>query len=164
MKNANACSRLQGLPPVTDLSNQVVEVLIQCMEWNITTHQSSFAESALPAQHQKDVDLLDLLQQNLPDKTGEKGKWNFKKTHSILHKVSEMVLWGNLDNPSCQAVKVCPSIYLYMHNMYCVVTAPLAEWLRWKQGPVTYQLGLYGFNSSYPQHTICAFFALTWAV
>ena len=38
----------------------MVEVLIQCMEWNMA------------------VDLLDILQENLPDKTGEKGKWNFE--------------------------------------------------------------------------------------
>ena len=36
-----------------------------------------------------------LKQKNLPDKTGEKAKWNFEKAHSILHKVREIVLWGN---------------------------------------------------------------------
>ena len=99
---------------MTDPSQEVVEVLIQCMDWNIASRQSRIAESELPDLHQKAVDLLDLLQQNLPDKTGEKGKWNFEKAHSILHKVREIMLWGNSDNTSCQAPEVCTGIYLYV--------------------------------------------------
>jgi hypothetical protein len=67
--------------------------------------------SELPELHQKAVDLLDILQRYLPDKTGEKAKWNFEKAHSILHKVCEIVLWGNSDNCSCRAPEVCTCIY-----------------------------------------------------
>ncbi len=94
------------------------------MDWNIASRQSRIPISELPELHQKAVDLLDLLKKNLPDKTGEKSKWNFEKAHSILHKVREIVLWGNSDNCSCQApevsgmrtykyILVCTSIYLY---------------------------------------------------
>jgi hypothetical protein len=78
------------------------------VDWNIATRQSGIAESELPELQQKAVDpsLLDILQKNLPEKTGEKGKWNFEKAHSILHKVREIVLWGNSDNTSCQAPEV----------------------------------------------------------
>jgi hypothetical protein len=65
------------------------------MEWNIVSRQSGIAESELAELQQKAVDLLDLLKKNLPDKTGEKAKWNFEKAHSILHKVCEIVLWGH---------------------------------------------------------------------
>ena len=102
-------SRLYKLPHVSDPSNEVVEVLIQCMDWNISTCQSSIPLSELPELHAKAVELLDLLQRNLPDKTGEKAKWNFEKAHSILHKVREIVLWGNSDNCSCQA----PEVFVY---------------------------------------------------
>ena len=91
IKAAKPGTRLYGLPPVSDPSNEVVEVLIQCMDWNIATRQKGIPQSDLPDLHQKAVDLLDLLQKNLPDKTGEKGKWNFEKAHSILHKVREIV-------------------------------------------------------------------------
>jgi hypothetical protein len=91
-------SRLYKLPHVTDPSDEIVEVLIQCMEWNIASRQSGISESELPDLQQKAVNLLDLLQKNLPDKTGEKAKWKFEKAHSILHKVREIVLWGNSDN------------------------------------------------------------------
>ena len=84
-------SCLHCLPSVSNQSNEVVEVLIQCMEWNMATCQSSIVESELPELQQKAVDLLDMLQDHLPDKTGEKGKWNFEKAHSILHKVCEIV-------------------------------------------------------------------------
>ena len=69
----------------------------------MATCQSSIVESEIPELQQKAVDLLDMLQEHLPDRTGEKGKWNFEKAHSILHKVREIVLWGNSDNTSCQA-------------------------------------------------------------
>ena len=72
----------------------------------MATCQSRIVESELPELQQKAVDLLDMLQEYLPDKTGEKGKWNFEKAHSILHKVREIVLWGNSDNTSCQAPEV----------------------------------------------------------
>jgi hypothetical protein len=81
------------------------------MDWNIASRQSRIPEADLPELHQKAIDLLDLLQKNLPDKTGEKGKWNFEKAHSILHKVREIVLWGNSDNCSCQAPEVCNGVY-----------------------------------------------------
>jgi hypothetical protein len=65
-----------------------------------------------------------MLQEHLPDKTGKKGKWNFEKAHSILHKVREIVLWGNSDNTSCQAQEVGTwyivhtSTYLVHTNLY----------------------------------------------
>ena len=95
-------------------------MLIQCIEWNMATRQSRISEEELPELQQKAVDLLDILQQNLPDKTGEKGKWNFEKAHSILHKVREIVLWGNSDNTSCQAPEVM-FLYILIHSWYIPV-------------------------------------------
>ncbi len=117
--NAKGSSRLRGLQYVADPSAEVVDVLIQCMDWNIATRQSRIPEAELPELHAKAVALLDLLQRNLPDKTGEKGKWNFEKAHSILHKVREIILWGNSDNTSCQAPEVCDILSYTV--IYCVV-------------------------------------------
>ncbi len=107
-------SSLHGLPHVTDPSAEVQEVLISCMNWNIATRNSKIPECELPDLQQMAVDLLDLLQKNLPDKTSGKAKWNFEKAHSILHKVREIVLWGNSDNTSCQSPEVCTSTYQYI--------------------------------------------------
>ncbi len=45
------------------------------MDWNLATCQSSIPASELPELHKKAVDLINLLQQNLPDKT-DKNIWN----------------------------------------------------------------------------------------
>ena len=90
----------------------------------MATFQSSIVESELPELQQKAVDLLDMLQEYLPDKTGEKGKWNFEKAHSILHKVREIVLWGNSDNTSCQAPEVRTS-YILVHTQYILICTHL---------------------------------------
>ncbi len=121
MKTAKKGSRLHCLPPVSAPSNEVVEVLIQCMEWNMASSQFSISESELAELQQKDVDLLDMLQEHLPDKTGEKGKWNFEKAHSILHKVRATVLWGNTDNTSCQAAPEVRSWYILVRTWYILI-------------------------------------------
>jgi hypothetical protein len=112
-------SCLLGLPHVADPSNDIVDVLIQCMDWTITSRQSRIPEAELPEGpelQEKAVAFLDLLQWNLPDKTGETGKWNFEKAHSILHKVREISLWGNSDNTSCQGPEICICISAYVHT------------------------------------------------
>ena len=70
-----------------------------------STIHSRLGESELPEVHQAAVDLLELLKNKLPDKCGEASGWNFEKAHSILHKVREIVLWGNSDNTSCQGAE-----------------------------------------------------------
>ena len=46
--NAKPGSRLYRLPHVADPSDDVVNFLIQCMDWNIATRQSSIPEAELP--------------------------------------------------------------------------------------------------------------------
>ena len=72
------------------------------MEWNIGSRLRQISDTDLADLQEMAVDLLDLLKSNLPGKCGEKGGWNFDKAHSILHKVSEIIMWGNSDNTSCQ--------------------------------------------------------------
>ena len=98
-------TRLHGVAHISDPSDRIVEVLIKCMEWNLMTRRRSIPGSELPGLHQAAVDLLELIKKNLPDKCGEASGWNFEKAHSILHKVREIVLWGNSDNTSCQGAE-----------------------------------------------------------
>ncbi len=63
--NVKAGPCLCGLPHVLDPSNEVVEVLIQSMDWNIASRQSRIPESKLPDLHQKAVELFDILQKKL---------------------------------------------------------------------------------------------------
>ena len=52
--------------------------------------------------HEMSVELLELLKENMPEKTGEESGWNFEKAHSILHKVREIVMFGWTENYSTQ--------------------------------------------------------------
>ncbi len=122
---AKAGSPLYKLPHVAGPSDEIVEVLIECMDWNIASRQSGIPAAELLELQQKAIDLLDLLQKNLPDKTREKAKWNFEKAHSILHKVRKIVLWGNSDNSdhhhhntSCQAPEVSTNMYVHVCTLY----------------------------------------------
>jgi hypothetical protein len=58
-----------------------------------------------------DERLLDLLHQ-----TCKKGRWNCEKAHSILHKVMQIILWGNSDNlnASSPGPEVYTGIYWYI--------------------------------------------------
>ena len=116
-------TRLHGVAHVSDPSDQTVEVLIECMEWNLMTRRQSIPESELLEVHQVAVDLLELLKKNLPDKCGEASGWNFEKAHSILHKVREIVLSGNSDN-SCQGaehahIELIKSVAHLTNNRMC---------------------------------------------
>ena len=51
------------------------------------------------------VDRLELLKRNLPDKCCEKGGWKFERALRILHKVREIIMWGNSDPTSCQSAE-----------------------------------------------------------
>ena len=52
--------------------------------------------------HTMSVEHLDLLKENMPNKTGEDSGWKFEKAHSILHKVREIILFGWTENFSTQ--------------------------------------------------------------
>ncbi len=69
-----------------------MEVLIECMEWTLTTRRRAIPESEFPEVQQAAVDLLESLKRYLSDKCGEASTWNFEKAHSILYMVLEIVL------------------------------------------------------------------------
>ncbi len=48
--------------------------------------------------HALSVELLDLLKENMPYRTGGAEGWNFEKAHSILHKVRDILVFGWSEN------------------------------------------------------------------
>jgi hypothetical protein len=120
--NAKAGSPLHSLPLVADPSNEIVAVLIQCMDWNIASRQTRIPESELLDLQQKSTYLLDLLQQNLPYKTGERASGILKRHTAFSTKVCKIVLWGNSDNTSCQAPEVCtPMLRWAIYVLVCTI-------------------------------------------
>ncbi len=69
---AAACSHLYKLPYVGDPSNDIVELLIQCMNLNIASRKPGIPESELPELLQKAIILLDLLQKISLTRLGER--------------------------------------------------------------------------------------------
>jgi hypothetical protein len=95
-------SLLFYVPPVVDTSNDIAEVLVEALEWNMLSREWNMLVSDLQELHRKSVSLLEMLKTHLPDRVGGAQGWKFEKAHSILHKVREIVMWGWSDNTSCQ--------------------------------------------------------------
>jgi hypothetical protein len=93
---------LYKLPLLQDPSNEIAEVLVKSLEWNMLSRECSLSVSELSELHQLSKGLLKTLNEHLPDRVGGAMGWNFEKAHSILHKVREIVMWGCSENTSCQ--------------------------------------------------------------
>ena len=87
---------------MVDPSNEMAEVLVQALEWNMLSREWNLNVRDLALLHQKSKALLQTLKTHLPDRVGGAKGWNFEKAHSILHKVREIVMWGWAENTSCQ--------------------------------------------------------------
>ena len=87
---------------MVDPSNEMAEVLVQALEWNMLSREWNLNVRDLVLLHQKSKALLQTLKTHLSDRVGRAKGWNFEKAHSILHKVREIVMWGWAENTSCQ--------------------------------------------------------------
>ena len=90
------------LPLLEDPSNDIAEVLVKSVEWNMLSREWNLSVSDLSELHKLSKGLLEALIEHLPDRVGGALGWNFEKAHSILHKVREIILWGWSENTSCQ--------------------------------------------------------------
>ena len=80
-----------GKDPVSDPCDQLIEVHLAALKWDMQQHLFGLVAEDCQKLHGMSVELLELLKSNMPDKTGEKSGWNFEKAHSILHKVQRPV-------------------------------------------------------------------------
>ena len=94
---------------VSNPSDQIVEVLMRCMEWNLMTSQQSIPESELPVVTEWCIRRLwiswNCSRRICQTSVVRHQAGTSKREHSILHKVSEIVLWSNSDNTSCQGAE-----------------------------------------------------------
>jgi hypothetical protein len=97
-------SPLRGLRPIEDPSDEIIEVHLSALKWNILQRRFGLVASDLAKLQQNSVELLELLKSNLPEKNGEASGWNFEKAHSILHKTREILLFGWSENFSTQVI------------------------------------------------------------
>ena len=97
-------SPLRWLAPIQDPSDSIIEIHMAAFKWNILQSRLGLVESDLARLQSSSVELLELLKSNFPERTGGTEGWNFKKAHSILHKVSTIILCGWSENYSTQVV------------------------------------------------------------
>jgi len=95
-------SPLRGLKPIEDPSDEIIEVHVSALKWNIL--QRRFGLVASDLLQQNSVELLELLKSNLPEKNGDASGWNFERAHSILHNPREILLFGWSENFSTQVI------------------------------------------------------------
>ena len=66
----DSTSPLFNVPPVVDPSNEIAEVLVEALEWNMLSREWNVTVSDLQELHRKSVSLLELLKTRLPDRVG----------------------------------------------------------------------------------------------
>ena len=71
-KKINAASKdrnspLFNVPPVVDPSNEIAEVLVEALEWNMMSREWNVKVSYLQELHRKSVPLLELLNAHLTE-------------------------------------------------------------------------------------------------
>ncbi len=92
--NAQPGSKLHGLAPITDPSDEIIEVLLAALQWDMQQRRFGLTAVGLDKLHALSVELLKVLKENMPYRTGGPQGWNFEKAHSILHKVRDILLFG----------------------------------------------------------------------
>ena len=70
--------------------------------------------SGLECQEQSCFERLHTLLSKLPVPVTTTGNKMSHSIHSIMHKVRDIVLWGNSDNTSCQAPEVLTNMYVHV--------------------------------------------------
>jgi hypothetical protein len=129
---ARAGMPLHGLQPIRDPSDEIIEVHLAALKWNIFQRRFGLVASDLVKLQSSSAELLELLKSNLPDKTGEAAGWNFEKAHSILHKVREILLYGWSENFSTQAI----ILYIIYDFIYDFIYDCMSELVcKFIQGP-----------------------------
>jgi hypothetical protein len=96
IRKAQPGSTLHGLrlAPIADPSDEIIKVLLGSLQCIVVSHGSGV--------HALSVELLRVLKENMPYRTGGLEGWNFKKVHSILRKVRDILLFGWSENFSHQ--------------------------------------------------------------
>ena len=87
-------SVLYGLDHIEDPSDKIIEVHLASLPWDYEQRKFGLTGTGLEKVHALSIELLDVLNENMPERTGGVLGWNFEKPHSVVHKVREIILFG----------------------------------------------------------------------
>ena len=99
IRKAQPGSPLHGLAPIVDPSDEIIEVLLAALRWDMQQRRFGLTAEGLDKLHALSVELLELLKDKMPYRTGGPEGWNFEKAHSILR---DILLFGWSENFSHQ--------------------------------------------------------------
>jgi hypothetical protein len=77
VRKAQPGSKLHGLAPIADPSDEIIEVLLAALRWDIQQRRFGLTAVGLEKIHALSVALLEVLKENLPYRTGGPEGWNF---------------------------------------------------------------------------------------
>ncbi len=72
-------SPLFNVQLVVDPSNNIAEVLVEALEWNMMSREWNVTVGDLQELHRKSISLLELLKTHFPDRVGGAQGWNFER-------------------------------------------------------------------------------------
>ena len=84
------------------------------LKWNMQQRRFGLTAEGVDKLNVMSAELLDLLKENMPDKTGQESGWKIEKAHSILHKAREIIMFGWSENFSTQ-------VYNMLYSMQCYI-------------------------------------------
>ena len=73
IRTARVGSQLHGLAPIVDPSDEIIEVLLAALRWDMQQCRFGLTAQGLDKLHDLSVELLELLKENMPDRTGGPG-------------------------------------------------------------------------------------------
>jgi hypothetical protein len=66
IRNAQPGSKLHGLAPITDPSDEIIEVLLAALRWDMQQRRFGLTAVGLQKLHAPSVELLEVLKENMP--------------------------------------------------------------------------------------------------
>ena len=87
-------SVLDGLEHIEDPSDKIIEVHLASLRWDMEQRKFGLTGVGLQNVHDLSKELLDTLEENMPERAGGVLGWNFEKPHSVVHKVRDIILLG----------------------------------------------------------------------
>ena len=108
---ASSRQPLRNATPLVDPSPQFQVVLTTWMDFFMLNRKQHLCESDISTLHEKAKDLLRVLNEVLPDRTGSmhedgiKVGWNIWMAHVVLHQAMERMLYGYSETTSAQGAE-----------------------------------------------------------
>ncbi len=130
IRRAQPGSPLHGLPPIVDSSDEIIEVLLATLRWDMQQRRFGLKAEELEKLHALiaalSAELLEVLKCNMPVRFGGLRGFNFEKEHSILHKVCD-ITWSETFSPHDLAIGVVALEPTFQDRDTVTLVTPLFE-------------------------------------